>query len=122
MGDHRLHGASGGASEICVLHGWDSLHCNGNATGPSRPVEPTRPCAVCFVHYGNCMGVSWRETSSLLPAIMEALGLFPVARHGIGAHWSVRIHLRTDRQQLLLHALDMAHHGGYECRVPLTTA
>lgn len=66
-------------------------------------------------------GLSRSETASLLPSAVAPLGVVPASGHRICIDWSVRVRLRSDRQQLLLHSFHLACHGGHERGLPLTT-
>lgn len=52
---------------------------------------------------------------------METLGLLPHPRGGVCPDWGVPVYFCRDREQLLLHALAVAHPGGHLRGVPAST-
>lgn len=66
-------------------------------------------------------GVQRGAAATLLPAVMETLGLLPHPRRGVCPDRGVPVYFCRDREQLLLHALVVAHPGGHLCGVPAST-
>lgn len=63
-------------------------------------------------------GVSRCETPSLLPTLLEALGLFPPSWDQPGSHSHCRLRIHGNQRELLLHTQRLACLGGHQRGLP----